>query len=258
MRDACSHFWGKTASLQLQTLLAFIHTALECERKHEMRSYPLTLIGKEAFKWAVALSLAWGYATYAQEQFVSAHAGGTCLTNSSGTAAIQGCIKGAGSQNIQMRWVAAENVFYGPLKVSGQCLEAKGQGQALAFTACRTGPAQEWKLTGSTGQLNNGQGMCADLPNQTRQVGSPIIAWPCHGGGNQKWLNGNYSRIKVFAVPNMRAVPTGTKLSVVNNNIVAGGAGNIVAAGAGNIVAGGAGNIVAGGAGNIVAGGAGN
>jgi hypothetical protein len=206
---------------------------------------------------ALGLALLAGTAS-AQEQFVSAHASGHCLTNSGGTASIQGCLKSAGAQSIQMRWIAAENVFFGPLRINGQCLEARGQGQALAFSACRPGPAQEWKLTGRTGQLNNGQGMCADLPNQTRQSGSPIIAWPCHGGSNQKWLNGNYSAVKVLALPNMKPVPAGTPLSISNGNIVAGGAGNIVAAGAGNIVAGGAGNIVAGGAGNIVAGGAGN
>lgn len=209
---------------------------------------------------AIAVALSGGLLAFAhaQEQFISAHAAGTCLTNSGGTASIQGCVKSSSSQSIAMRWIAGENVFFGPLKIGGQCLEARGQGQALGFSACKPSPAQEWKLTGSTGALNNGQGMCADLPNQTRQAGSPVIAWPCHGGNNQKWLNGNYSRAKIHAVPNMKSVPPGTPLTVSGPNIVSGGAGNVIAAGAGNIVAGGAGNIVAGGAGNIVAGGAGN
>ena len=218
----------------------------------------MTTLHRAAASCALTALLTLPALAQAQEFFASAHAQGHCITNASGTASIQGCVSRASNQSINMRWIAAENVFYGPLSVGGQCLEARGQGQPLAFTACKAGPAQEWKLTGANGVLNNGQGMCADLPNGTRQTGSAIIAWPCNGGSNQKWLNASYNKAKVIPVPGMKQVPAGTRLQIVGNNIVAGGAGNIVAAGAGNIVAGGAGNIVAGGAGNIVAGGAGN
>ena len=208
---------------------------------------------------ALVAGLIAGGAQAQAEQFASAHAPGHCLASSANGARIEGCVSRLATQGIAMRYIPGENVFFGPLSLGGQCLEARGQGQPLVFTTCRAGPAQEWKLTGATGVLNNGQGMCADLPNGTRKTGSPVIAWPCNNASNQKWLNARYrTGLSVTAIPGMKPVAPGTALQVVNGNIVAGGAGNIVAAGAGNMVAGGAGNIVAGGAGNIVAGGAGN
>ena len=192
------------------------------------------------------------------EQFASAHSRGTCITNSGGTATIQGCVLNASNQVISMPYQSSGNLFYGALKIGGQCLEAKGQGQPLVFTACNSSKAQLWKLTGNTGVLNNEQSLCAELPGETKNVGSTVNAWSCKGGAHQTWWSHGSSRAKIHAIPGMKPVAVGTKLQVMNGNIVAGGAGNIVAAGAGNIVAGGAGNIVAGGAGNIVAGGAGN
>jgi hypothetical protein len=195
--------------------------------------------------------------------FGSGHAKGQCFANSSGAAAIQPCVANAGNQQISMRYIANENVFFGPLMIGGQCLQANGQGQKLSFGACNNSPAQQWKLTGSNRMLNNGQGFCADLPGGTTAAGAGIIAWPCSGASNQKW----HGDIKVIAVPNMASTTTGAPLAVakttnaakgVKANDVVSSTGSVVAAGAGNIVAGGAGNIVAGGAGNIVAGGAGN
>lgn len=182
------------------------------------------------------------------EVITSAVAPGQCLTSSGGAPVLQPCVNNSSSQAFGLSYVAASNEFYGQFKVNGQCLDAAGA--RLAFAACKGGPAQTWKLSGNTGKINNGAGNCITVS------GGSVTTAPCNQGGTgMTW----YSRgIKVLAVPNMKAVAVGTKLSVMNGNIVAGGAGNIVAAGAGNIVAGGAGNIVAGGAGNIVAGGAGN
>jgi hypothetical protein len=169
---------------------------------------------------------------------------------------ISGCSATSTNQAISMPYVSAENAFYGQLKINGQCLDAAGA--TLKFASCVSGTAQIWKMSGSTGMINNGAGNCVGV-----RSGS-LTTWPCNQGGvGLTWWNN--TKAKVVAIPNMKSVTPGAKLSVVNGNIVAGGAGNIIAAkadivagGAGNIVAGGAGNIVAGGAGNIVAGGAGN
>ena len=182
------------------------------------------------------------------EVITSAVAPGQCMTNSGGAPSLQPCTSNNGAQTFSMNYIAGENVFYGQFKVNGQCLDAAGA--RLAFAACKPGDAQIWKLSGSTGKINNGAGNCITTS------GSSVTTAPCgQGGAGMTWYSKN---VRVMGVPNMKAVAVGTKLSVMNGNIVAGGAGNIVAAGAGNIVAGGAGNIVAGGAGNIVAGGAGN
>jgi hypothetical protein len=194
---------------------------------------------------------------HAQDRFASAASQGYCLTNSGGSATIQGCSTSNAGQSISMPYVSAENVFYGQLRINGQCLDAAGA--SLRFASCANGPAQTWKMSGNTGMINNGAGNCVGV-----RSGSLTI-WPCNqGGAGLTWWNN--TRAKVIAIPNMKSVPTGTKLSLVNGNIVAGGAGNVIAAGAGNlvargtqgVVAGGAGNIIAGGAGNVVAGGAGN
>lgn len=185
------------------------------------------------------------------EVFASAASFGSCLTNAGGTPAAQGCASGASSQKIDMPFKSGENVFYGQLKIGGQCLDAAGA--KLVFATCKAGDAQTWKMSGNTGMINNGKNNCVSAS------GATVSTVPCgQGGKGLTWWNQASGKAKIIAVPGMKPVAAGTKLSVMNGNIVAGGAGNIVAAGAGNIVAGGAGNIVAGGAGNIVAGGAGN
>ena len=211
------------------------------------------------------LSLSLGFAALAlaapvaqAEQFASAHAAGHCISSTGGQATIQGCASGASAQNIAMRWIPAENVFFGALQIDGQCLEDRGQGQPLAFAGCNGSKAQEWKLTGANGVLNSGQNRCADLPNGTRATGAALIAWPCNGGSNQKWWNNNSQKIRVIAVTNMRPVAVGTVLRLSGDKLIANDGASIVASGGGNIVASGGGNMVAGAAGNIVAGGAGN
>lgn len=185
----------------------------------------------------------------AQDRFTSAASRGYCLTNSGGSATIQGCSTSNPGQAISMPYAGGTNEFYGQLKINGQCLDAAGA--SLRFASCASGPAQIWKMSGNTGMINNGAGNCVGV-----RSGS-LTTWPCNqGGAGLTWWNN--SRAKVIAVNNMKSVPTGTKLSVMNGNIVAGGAGNVIAAGAGNLVARGTQSIIAGGAGNIVAGGAGN
>lgn len=182
------------------------------------------------------------------EVITSAVAPGQCMANAGGTPVLQPCVSNAAAQNFAMNYVAGSNEFYGQFKVNGQCLDAAGA--KLAFAACRSGDAQVWKMSGNTGKINNGAGNCITVN------GGTVTTAACgQGGVGMTWYT---KGVRVIAVPNMRPVAVGTKLSVMNGNIVAGGAGNIIAGGAGNIIAGGAGNIVAGGAGNVVAGGAGN
>lgn len=183
------------------------------------------------------------------ERFASASAQGYCLTNAGGSASITGCSTSASGQNISMDYKAGENVFYGQLKAGGQCLDASGA--RLVFATCKAGDAQVWKLTGNTGMLNNGAGVCVGVSS-----GALTTSKCSSGGAGLTWWT--EKRARVIAVPNMKNVPVGTRLRVSGNNLIANDGASIVAGGAGNIVAGGAGNIVAGGAGNIVAGGAGN
>lgn len=208
------------------------------------------------FSLAAAACLSLPLAAQA-EVFASAGTFGSCLTNAGGTPAARGCVSGATNQKIDMPFVAG-NAFYGQLKIGGQCLDAAGA--TLVFAACKSEDAQIWKLDGNTGKINNGKNNCV------LASGGTVKTVACsQGGTGLTWWSQGSTKVKIIALPNMKTVAAGTKLSVVNGNIVAGGAGNIIAAkadivagGAGNIVAGGAGNIVAGGAGNIVAGGAGN
>jgi len=194
---------------------------------------------------AIPLSLA-GMAAQAD---VFAH-GGKCLANSGGQAVLAPCSMSQHNNNI--RYVAAENVFFGQLQQGSQCLEMDKAGK-VRFTTCNFSKFQEWKFSAS-GQFNNADpGLCL-APS-----GNSVVGTRCPAAG---WTNVSYTVVKV---PNMNA-PRGTPLAIKGNDlvnkqtgaIVAGGAGNIIAGGAGNIIAGGAGNIIAGGAGNIIAGGAGN
>ncbi len=188
------------------------------------------------------------------EMFSSAYAQGTCITNVSGTARIQGCVQGLISQSISMNWIRAENVFYGELRIGNQCLQGNGRGSALTFASCNGGKAQEWKLSGATGMLNNGQNMCADISGASRNEGTAVIAWDCTGAGNQKWWNESYRR--VVRIASMRPVPVGTRLRLVGSTLYIDGSATVVATSVSGIIAAGGGNIIAAGGGNIIASGA--
>ena len=172
---------------------------------------------------------------------VCAH-GGQCLANSGGRAVMAACSMSRHNNNI--RYVAAENLFFGQLQQGSQCLEMNRSGQVF-FATCNFTKFQEWKFT-SSGQFSNADpGLCV-MPS-----GSSVVGTRCPAGG---WANVSYA---VVSVPKLN-VPRGTLLAIRGTDLINRQTGAIVAGGAGNIVAGGAGNIVAGGAGNIVAGGAGN
>ncbi len=167
---------------------------------------------------------------------------GQCLANSGGKAVMAPCSMSRHNNNI--RYVAAENVFFGQLQQGSQCLEMNRSGQVF-FASCNFSKFQEWKFTGS-GQFNNADpGLCI-VPS-----GSGLVGKPCGGGG---WTNLSYAVVKV---PNLNA-PKGTPLAIRGADLINKQTGAVVASGGGNIVSGGVGNIVASGGGNIVSGGAGN
>jgi hypothetical protein len=185
------------------------------------------------------------------EMFTSVGSPGRCLANAGGTPVAVGCVVNTANQNISMRYILGENVFYGQLNIGGQCLDAAGA--TLKFAACKAGDAQIWKLSGNSGLINNPAGICVTAS------GSSVGTTACSKGGNALvWWNLGGKKAKIIAVPNMAPVAVGELLKLSGDKLISTNGTTIVAAGAGNIVAGGAGNIVAGGAGNIVAGGAGN
>lgn len=191
----------------------------------------------------VLLAFSAAFAPSVQADVFAASATNKCLANNGGQATMQSC--SVSRHNNDIPYKAGENVFYGPLKQAGQCLDI--QNNKVLFANCNGSKSQTWKLSGS-GQLNNEQpGLC---------VNASLAAGRCPQTGT--WFNLTYKMVKVPTLSS--SVTAGTVLAMRGNDlinkssgqIVAGGAGNIVAAGAGNIVAGGAGNIVAAGAGNIV------
>lgn len=177
----------------------------------------------------------------AQADVFASFANNDCLANQGGQAVLANC--SMSRHNNDMRYVQGENVFYGPLRQGGQCLDV--QNNRLMFAGCNGSKSQVWKLSGN-GQLNNEESKCV---NANLGVGG------CpHGNA---FYNLSYKIVSGIKFTGGEP-PRGTPLAIRGKDLINKNTGQIVAGGAGNIVAGGAGNIVAGGAGNIVAGGAGN
>jgi hypothetical protein len=189
------------------------------------------------------------------EMFSSGHAQGTCISNEGGIARIRGCVEDASSQAVTMTWIARENVFYGPLKIGGLCLQDNDAGRPLTFALCNNSKRQEWKLSGN-GRLNSGLSLCADIERGARNDGATIISWTCTGGSNQIWWNESYRRAKVMRISNMGYVPVGTRLEISGRALINPATGQVVAQDVSRIIAAGGGNIIAAGSGNIIASGA--
>lgn len=165
----------------------------------------------------------------------------TCLSNSGGAAVVSAC--SASRNDNQITYIAAENVFYGPLRQAGQCLDV--QAGRVLFTACNGAKSQVWKLSGG-GQLNNEAGQCV------AQSGGAVAVRGCPANGT--WSNATYRSIMV---PGLN-VPKGTRLAIRGADLINATTGALVASGGGNLVASGGGNLVASGGGNLVASGGGN
>lgn len=181
----------------------------------------------------------------------SKHAPGKCLDAKNNVEAIVWDCHGGSNQQVSFSG-------YGAFKVGGRCLGAAGQsmqqGEQLVFTACNNNNlGQRWAFY--RGALRNELGYCADIKGGSKTSGTPVIAWSCHGGANQKW--GLASMFK-SNLPELIRLPPGTTLKISGTSLVDAKSGRVIAPSGGNAVAGGGGNVVAGGGGNVVAVGGGN
>lgn len=173
---------------------------------------------KTRFCHAIQISMLWistclfSTNLLAQQQLISMHAIGTCLSSSGGGASIHGCTSNSAQQSFILSAHGKDSNIHGGLKISGQCLEARGQGQALAFSPCKQHPSQDWTYIAATGQLHNAQGLCVDINSESRQSGATLIGWPCHGSKSQKWVIDSRSDYQIIAVQGMAAVSAGTPL----------------------------------------------
>jgi Ricin-type beta-trefoil lectin domain len=127
---------------------------------------------------------------------------------------VQGCTDRSPSQIVSVATPHAGIVSMGTLRIMGQCLEARGQGQPLVFTACKESPAQDWRHATSTAQLHNAQGLCVEIGNDSNRTGAPLIGWPCHEVKSQKWGSETSHDILVIAVSGLKAVPPSTPLAI--------------------------------------------
>jgi len=145
---------------------------------------------------------------------------------------------------------------YGAIRMDGQCLTGKTNGQTLRWESCRGGDkGQVWKLSGRT--LNNELGFCADVQGNRIGAGVPVLAWNCSGAANQQWkpLGGQQSaqavasRISDSAVRSAflstaQSAGAGTVISLSTGRVVSAGGANAVSAGGANVVSAGGGNVV--------------
>jgi hypothetical protein len=138
----------------------------------------------------------------AQMQLVSLHAPGMCFSNSSGIAITQACVGRSEQQMISTEVLGAPNDAQRGLKIAGQCLEARGQGQPLAFSSCKSHPSQDWRFVATTGQLHNAQGLCAD------------------SGNGQRWSNNSSSQAQILALPGLKPVTAGTLLLIKDRHLL--------------------------------------
>lgn len=192
--------------------------------------------------WAAGAALTCVLASpVAQADVFASYANNDCLANQGGQATLQNC--SMSRHNNDMRYVPGENVFYGPLRQGGQCLDVANN--RLVFARCSGSKSQVWKLSGN-GQLNNEEGKCV---NASLGVGG------CPHG--HAFYNLTYKMVTGVRFTASEP-PRGTPLAIRGNDLINRSTGQIVAAGGGNIVAAGGGNIVAAGGGNIVAAGGGN
>jgi len=195
-------------------------------------------------------------AASAGEVIASGHMRNTCLDMKDGRVAIVWSCHGGWNQSFQLRANS-----YGQLRQGNRCLSTDGgnpKGKALVMVECRNVAAQRWGNP-SSGRLNNEEGWCADIANESRSHGAQVIAWDCgYGKSNQRWRYAWGGPAHEAARLGRATLQQANAARWANPGAVIDRSGRIVAAGAGNIVAVGAGNIVAVGAGNIVAVGAGN
>jgi Ricin-type beta-trefoil lectin domain len=75
----------------------------------------------------------------------------------------------------------------GSIKYNDQCLATSGN--TLRFESCAGSGAihQKWRVINGAAQNGNVPPSCLDIEGGSRNSGARLLAWACHGGGNQQW-----------------------------------------------------------------------
>lgn len=71
----------------------------------------------------------------------------------------------------------------------GLCVDG-GDRQQLRLVDCRTSRTQ-WRYDPRVGQVRSNSGLCWDVSNGKYDQRTPVIAYQCHNGGNQKFVLNN-------------------------------------------------------------------
>lgn len=192
-----------------------------------------------------------------------------CLPTTSGASEGVGYVSSAsgymlhqsGSSAVTANWSGQSPIEgfagYGPLRLAGRCLTAKGPaGQVLTWEACRSGDkAQVWAL--SRGRLNNELGWCADVEGNRAGAGVRVIAWQCSGAVNQRWKGHPLVRADSVAsriadpaarrqfVDNASRAAPGQLISLESGQLVGPDANNVRRAAGNVMVAAGRGQLIA-------------
>lgn len=141
----------------------------------------------------------------------------------------QGCNERSPAQSVAFTQSQIGGVTRGALQAIGQCLEARGQGQPLAFAACKGTAAQDWRHTAGTAQIHNAQGLCADIGNNSAQPNASLIGWPCNNSISQKWASETGHGLLILSLAGLKDVPPSTQVEVRAGKLIAAQTSHVIA-----------------------------
>lgn len=109
----------------------------------------------------------------------SAHAPGKCIAPAAGGGLVLwDCVD---NPNQLFDWLPE-----GQLRQNGRCLGHSGE--ITRFEECtRNATHQQWSNDGGLVRNRNVPGQCLDIERGAADNGTRILAYACHGGGNQRW-----------------------------------------------------------------------
>ena len=109
--------------------------------------------------------------------------------------------------------VATDNNFYRLKNDEHYCLDVEGgdskvqKGRDVEQYSChgdRNKKSQLWRhYPDGTIRPYLNTGLCLDAAGGGTSEGTDIMLWTCHGGSNQKWLNGSYNSLRSAKAANM-------------------------------------------------------
>jgi Ricin-type beta-trefoil lectin domain len=110
----------------------------------------------------------------------STHAPGKCLDASANQGILLWDCHGGTNQRFSQE-------ADGSIKYNDQCLATSGN--TLRFESCAGSGAihQKWRVINGAAQNGNVPPSCLDIEGGSRNSGARLLAWACHGGGNQQW-----------------------------------------------------------------------